>query len=153
MKETADVFRLTPRDRDAEFFRSMIQTVSQTQSLPDPPQYSDARARMVENAAFFREKLKDVSDERRRRLTMYIAQRCYLVIVAASDQESAFRIFSVLNSRGLDLSPADILKAEIIGALPVDKQDDFTSIWEDCLPSGRVRQIEGFCGGRISGSS
>ena len=22
-----------------------------------------------------------------------------------------------------------------------------------CLPSGRVRQIEGFCGGRISGSS
>jgi hypothetical protein len=53
------------------------------------------------------------------------------VIVAASDQESAFRIFSVLNSRGLDLSPADILEAEIIGALPIDKQDDYTGIWED----------------------
>jgi hypothetical protein len=25
--------------------------------------------------------------------------------------------------------------------------------WLDCLPSARVRQIEGFCGGRISGSS
>ncbi|WP_050385845.1 DUF262 domain-containing protein [Bradyrhizobium pachyrhizi] len=145
IKETADVFRLTPRERDAEFFRSMIQTVSQTQSLPDARQYSDARARMVENAAFFREKLKDVSDERRRRLTMYIAQRCYLVIVAASDQESAFRIFSVLNSRGLDLSPADILKAEIIGALPVDKQDDFTSIWEDIEDElGRSRFAELF---------
>lgn len=131
IKETDDVFRLTPRERDAEFFRSMIQTISQTASLPDARQYSDARARMIENAAFFREKLQNVDDNRRRRLTMYIAQRCYLVIVAASDQESAFRIFSVLNSRGLDLSPADILKAEIIGALPVDKQDDFTSTWED----------------------
>lgn len=145
IKETADVFRLSPRERDAEFFRSTIQTLSQTQNLPDPRQFSDARARMVENAAFFREKLKDVSDERRRRLTMYIAQRCYLVIVAASDQESAFRIFSVLNSRGLDLSPADILKAEIIGALAVDKQDNFTNIWEDIEDElGRSRFAELF---------
>ncbi|MCK1419669.1 MULTISPECIES: DUF262 domain-containing protein [unclassified Bradyrhizobium] len=131
IKDTADVFRLTPRERDAEFFRSMIQEMSQTASLPDARQYADSRARMIENAAFFREKLKDIPDEQRRRLTMYIAQRCYLVIVAASDQESAFRIFSVLNSRGLDLSPADILKAEIIGALPGGKQDDYNSIWED----------------------
>ncbi|MBB4370592.1 hypothetical protein GGD63_003387 [Bradyrhizobium sp. cir1] len=34
--ETADVFRLTPRERDAEFFRSTIQIASQTRSLPDP---------------------------------------------------------------------------------------------------------------------
>lgn len=145
IKETDDVFRLTPRERDAEFFRSMIQTISQTESLPDARQYSDSRARMIENAAFFREKLKDVPDEQRRRLTMYIAQRCYLVIVAASDQESAFRIFSVLNSRGLDLSPADILKAEIIGALPGDKQDDYNSIWEDIEDElGRSRFAELF---------
>lgn len=93
IKETDDVFRLTPRDRDAEFFRSMIQIISHTASLPDPRQFSDSRAHMIENAAFFREKLKDTPDDQRRRLTMYIAQRCYLVIVAASDQESAFRIF------------------------------------------------------------
>lgn len=145
IKGTEDVFRLTPRDRDADFFRSMVQADDKTSELPDPRQYSDARARMVENAAFFHEKLKEVSDEQRRRLTMYIAQRCYLVIVAASDQESAFRIFSVLNSRGLDLSPADILKAEIIGALPVSKQDDYTSIWEDIEDElGRSRFAELF---------
>ncbi|QQO16053.1 DUF262 domain-containing protein [Bradyrhizobium diazoefficiens] len=145
IKETDDVFRLAPRERDAEFFRSMIQTISQTGSLPDARQFSDSRARMIENAAFFREKLKDVPDQQRRRLTMYIAQRCYLVIVAASDQESAFRIFSVLNSRGLDLSPADILKAEIIGALPGDKQDDYNSIWEDIEDElGRSRFAELF---------
>ena len=131
IKGTSDVFRLTPRERDAEFFRATIQVEAGTKALPDVRQFRDARARMVENAMFLRDRLHGLSDDERRRLTMYIAQRCYLVIVAASDQESAFRIFSVLNSRGLDLSPADVLKAEIIGALPADKQDAYTAQWED----------------------
>ncbi|ADH89956.1 protein of unknown function DUF262 [Ancylobacter novellus DSM 506] len=145
IKGTCDVFRLTPRDRDAEFFRANIQAEAGTNALPDVRQFRDARARMIENATFLRGRLKDSSEESLRRLTMYIAQRCYLVIVAASDQESAFRIFSVLNSRGLDLSPADILKAEIIGALPVGKQDAYTAQWEDIEDElGRSRFAELF---------
>lgn len=145
IKGTKDVFRLTPRERDADFFRLTIQTEGATSSLPDARQFQDARARMTENATFLRDKLKYLTDEQRRRLTMYVAQRCYLVIVAASDQESAFRIFSVLNSRGLDLSPADILKAEIIGALPGDSQDKYTTLWEDMEDElGRARFAELF---------
>lgn len=140
-----DVFRLTPRPREADFFRGVIQTEGKTLTLPDPRQYRDARERMVENVVLLREKLIHLTPEERRRLTMYIAQRCYLVVVAASDQESAFRIFSVLNSRGLDLSPSDILKAEIIGALPADKQDTYTNKWEDIEDElGRARFAEVF---------
>jgi hypothetical protein len=142
---TSDVFRLTPRERDADFFRTTIQTEASTATLPDARQFRDARARMVENAEFLRGRLMDQSKDQLRRLTMYIAQRCYLVIVAASDQESAFRIFSVLNSRGLDLSPADVLKAEIIGALSVDEQDAYTAQWEDIEDElGRERFAELF---------
>jgi hypothetical protein len=145
IKGTSDVFRLTPRERDADFFRTTVQAEAATASLPDARQYSDARARMVENAAFLRDRLKDFSEDQRRRLMMYIAQRCYLVVVAASDQESAFRIFSVLNSRGLDLSPADVLKAEIIGALPSNRQDDYNARWEDIEDElGRERFAELF---------
>lgn len=51
----------------------------------------------------------------------------------------------MLNSRGLDLSPADVLKAEIIGALPVDKQDSYTARWEDIEDElGRARFAELF---------
>jgi hypothetical protein len=145
IRGTSDVFRLTPRERDADFFRTTIQTEGATANLPDARQYRDARARLIENATFLREHLKDLSDDQRLRLTKYLAQRCYLVIVAASDQESAFRIFSVLNSRGLDLSPADILKAEIIGALPADTQDTYTERWEDLEDNlGRERFAELF---------
>ncbi|WP_455269288.1 DUF262 domain-containing protein [Rhizobium herbae] len=145
IKGTSDVFRLTTRDRDADFFRSMIQTEEATSALPDVRQFKDARARMIENATFLKERLKKLSEDERRRLTMYIAQRCYLVIVAASDQDSAFRIFSVLNSRGLDLSPADVLKAEIIGALPKHLQDSYNAKWEDMEDElGRARFAELF---------
>ena len=42
-----------------------------------------------------------------------------------------YRIFSVLNSRGLDLSYPDILKAEILSTIPRDKQDEYAIKWEE----------------------
>ena len=50
---------------------------------------------------------------------------------------SAYRIFSVLNNRGLELLPTDILKAEIIGEIPENNcieganRDDYTKKWEN----------------------
>lgn len=126
-----DSYRLSPRERDTMFFRENIQTDGGTVSLPQPDGLSDARRHFVENANFFREKLTVLTSAIRRRLIMFLVQRCYLVVVAASDRESAFRIFSVLNTRGLDLSPADVLKADIIGAIPVTDQDAYTETWED----------------------
>jgi hypothetical protein len=41
---TSDVFRLTPRERDADFFRVTIQTQGGTAGLPDAQQFRDARA-------------------------------------------------------------------------------------------------------------
>lgn len=37
----------------------------------------------------------------------------------------------MLNSRGLDLSATDILKAKIIGAIAEAKRDGYTKKWED----------------------
>lgn len=53
------------------------------------------------------------------------------MVVSTTDQDSAYRIFSVLNARGLDLSPTDILKAQIIGGLEAGIQSDYTKTWED----------------------
>lgn len=61
----------------------------------------------------------------------FLINNCYLVVVASESQESASRIFSVLNSRGLDLLPTDILKAEIIDRIPENEQDCYTQKWEN----------------------
>ena len=61
----------------------------------------------------------------------YIIQQCYLVVVSASDGDSARRIFSVMNNRGLDLSPTDILKAVVLDAIPDSQsQDEYAVKWE-----------------------
>ena len=36
-----------------------------------------------------------------------------------------------MNARGLDLRLSDLLKAEIIGAIPTEQQEKYTNIWED----------------------
>ena len=64
-------------------------------------------------------------------LAAFLLQHTYLVIVSTASLESAFRIFSVLNDRGLDLTVADILKSEIIGRIPAATQDAYVKKWED----------------------
>src|SRR5277367_2637616 len=65
------------------------------------------------------------------RLAQFVVTRCFLVAVETPDIDSACRIFSVLNSRGLDLSATDILKAEIIGGTPDQTRENYTKKWED----------------------
>jgi hypothetical protein len=50
-------------------------------------------------------------------LWKFLANDCSLVVISTPDLEAAYRIFSVLNNRGLDLEPIDILKANILGAI------------------------------------
>lgn len=51
--------------------------------------------------------------------------------VSTSDFDTAYRIFSTINTRGLDLQLNDILKSEIIGSIEDDKdRDKYTQIWD-----------------------
>ena len=45
-------------------------------------------------------------------LWQFLANDCSLVVISTPDLEAAYRIFSVLNNRGLELAPIDIIKAQ-----------------------------------------
>ncbi|MCZ0940630.1 MAG: RecQ family ATP-dependent DNA helicase [Caldilineaceae bacterium] len=126
-------YRLAVRERDRKFFQSNIQQMGRLRSLLErpPANLPDSQRRMLENARHLFNSLVGHEERRRKILMQFIAQRCYLVVVSASDQNAAYRIFSVLNDRGLDLSPTDILKAGIIGALPENVRSQHTEIWEE----------------------
>ena len=76
---------------------------------------------------------KELPEESQKlRLTQFLLQRCYLVLVHNPDFDSAYKIFSVLNDRGLDLSIIDILKADVIGKLSQSKEEEkYTRKWEN----------------------
>lgn len=92
---------------------------------------ADLLFRVRANAKVFMADLGELEQSELIRLVQFIITRCYLVTVATPDLDSAYRIFGVLNSRGLDLSATDILKAEIIGGLDSGFREAYTKKWED----------------------
>jgi Protein of unknown function DUF262/Protein of unknown function (DUF1524) len=129
---TQDRFRLALRSRDLEFFQNYVQReggFSKLVALGE--QASDSRQNLRKNAVYFDERLKEMPVPDRLSLAQFIVTRCFLVAVSTPDLDSAYRIFSVLNSRGLPLSPGDILKAEIVGAIEETSRDAYTQKWED----------------------
>ena len=129
---TENHYRLSLREQDRQFFRDYVQheggiekLVTLTAKLPD------SQTRLRENAQLFMRSLSGLNDDVKKRLAQFIATRCYLVSVSTPDLDSAYRIFGVLNSRGLDLSATDILKAEVIGRVDRSKRDGYTRKWDD----------------------
>ena len=126
-------FRLKVRERDRTFFESSIQ---QQGALPDAIEkqwgnLTDSRERFMENAKYIWGKCKELDEQQRTNLATFLVQRCFLVIVSTTDRSSAYRIFSVMNARGLDLLPTDNLKSDIIGAMAPSLRKGYTQLWED----------------------
>lgn len=130
---TPDRYRLKLRERDEDFFLKYIQKETRLDDLLslDTAQLSDSQKNIKTNAIYFEKELRKLNEEQRQKLLEYMMTRCYLVVVSTSDFDSSYRIFSVLNARGLDLGLTDLLKSEIIGAIPSDQKAKYTKIWED----------------------
>ncbi len=132
IKGTIDQPRLTLRDRDHEFFEKHVQSRAGISSVGDlaTDGLPDSRRNFVENARLFLRRLAALETDVCDRLARYVALHTYLVTVSTQDFESAYRIFTVLNERGLDLTHTDILKSEIIGQIPEQHQEQYTARWE-----------------------
>ncbi|MEH2365073.1 DUF262 domain-containing protein [Nostoc sp.] len=128
-----NVYRLNLRERDAQFFKEYIQDEGGIEKLKNlhSAKLSDSRKNIKENTLLFVKRLQLFTNNQLLRLTQFIIKRCFLVVVSTPDIDSAYRIFSVINNRGMDLSHADILKAEIIGKIPLEQQDKYTTKWEE----------------------
>ncbi|MDD0815318.1 DUF4357 domain-containing protein [Curvibacter sp. HBC28] len=132
VKGTQPRYRLLLRERDRDFFRDYVQHENGLQELAQlNTVLPDAQSRLRANALVFMEGLAKMPQAELVRLVQFVITRCYLVTVATPDLDSAYRIFGVLNSRGLDLSATDILKAEIIGGIAPALRDAYTKKWED----------------------
>jgi hypothetical protein len=128
--------RLALRERDRAFFAQYVQGfLFDRLATIDPAKLENESQRNIQgNAQLFLQRLNSrfAGDESRLiAFGSFLVMRCFLVAVTTPSQQSAFRVFSVLNNRGLDLLPTDIIKAEVIGQLPESKREAFNDRWED----------------------
>lgn len=130
--QTKDQYRIELRKRDQPFFQQLIQEDGATTKIKeDTVTKTDSQKCIRENALYFINRLNNLDPSIVRTLPSVIAGLCYIVVVSTPNFDSAFRIFTVLNDRGLDLMPSDIIKARAIGDLPEIEQDDYTIKWEE----------------------
>jgi len=125
--------RLTLRKRDATFFRDYVQAerqVNTLRQLSDSALTTDAQKAIRDNAVALAGRIEAWPDVKRRELAAMMGTRTFLVVVSTPDLTSAHRIFSVMNARGLDLTPADIFKSKVIGDIHSDDQSSYADKWE-----------------------
>ena len=129
--------RLTLRERDKAFFAKYVLALNfdELSALDDKSLENESQKNIKKNSQFFLQRItKHLGDngEGIKGFVTFLLQRCFLVAVSTPSQQSAFRVFSVMNSRGLDLQPTDIIKADIIGQLATDKErEEYNERWED----------------------
>ena len=131
IRGTEDRYRITIREEDQEFFREKIQVPGKIDDLlvEDPLWFTDSQKLLQANTRYLKSELIKLSQSSRSSLAKYVVQNCCLVVVAASEGESAHRIFQIMNDRGLDLTATDILKSEVLGKMPSDAQKTYAEKW------------------------
>lgn len=129
--------RLTLRERDKNFFEKYVQALDFESLLKLDLEKLDSEAqkniyRNSDHLLFCLESKFGNDTKELTAFVKFILQRCFLVTVSTPTQESAFRVFSVMNTRGMNLQATDIIKADIIGRIHgQEKQDKYNERWED----------------------
>lgn len=125
--------RLFLRKKDREFFAAYIQRPGGINEMDDldVSRYKDSKLNLISNAQALRDRLANIDQEQVGKFGQFIVQKCLLVLVTTENFKSAYRIFSVMNDRGMDLAPSDILKANIISSIGEHERERYTELWED----------------------
>lgn len=75
----------------------------------------------------------------------YLFNNTTMIKIMCYDEGFAIKLFTVLNDRGLDLTPADIIKAYLLQNLEEDKRTSFIEVWK------RIENTCKLCGESLQG--
>lgn len=95
---------------------------------------SSARRNLFQNTNVILRKLNNVANQLDN-FFKFLWDNVYLIKVTTDDSKNAIRIFSVMNNRGLDLSPTDLIKSDLLSKIKdsskADKKSDVWELWEE----------------------
>lgn len=143
--------RLSVRECDRDFFDTFI-IGDNIDSLLDVDGDSLTHAsvrRIVANARTILDVLgnpdmlmpSEISD-----FIRYLTLHVSLIEVSTDSYQAAHRIFSVLNTRGVPLSAADIFKARVLSRVAPDARARYARLWEQSIDSLGTENPDAFFG-------
>lgn len=138
-------YRLTLRSRDNELFRTAIlepNGIDLFGQIADQ-ELEDPQRNLIENSKYLLEKIDEFPPDRLSEFAKFLAQQVTFVKIIAPDRDYAVKIFVTLNDRGLDLSFVDVLKSEILAAIPDPDRPKYVARWEALESDLGREQFEG----------
>jgi len=127
------------REETQSFIENYIQMKSGTDKIDDENELAqlgrkdNVSIRNMANGIFVMRKFfYDNQDIRPERLLDFLLNNVLMIYVSTEDLEDAFRLFTVLNDRGIPLRNSDILKSMNLGALNASPEKiKYAKMWED----------------------
>lgn len=123
--------RVELRGSDEAFFKAAVRRPGATRSQPNEEALSPGEARILKVREHLLETLADYDGPQRRQLAEFLLDNCHVVPIATTGIDRAHRMFTVLNATGKPLAHNDILKAELLGSVPMQARDRATAAWEE----------------------
>lgn len=132
-EDKPETVRLRVRDRDYSFFKKYILEEGGTLLSINERDLSESQERMVEAIHIFKDKFMSngqLNESLVDKMIYFVLNRCMFVYVKTGTFTSAFRLFSILNDRGMPLSNADLLKSTNLGAVVESERQHYQNVWE-----------------------
>jgi len=136
-KGLPEAMRVTPWEDLKDMFRQYVYTLGGTQKFLEDfkrgripyKDTDDPIYHLFEAINTFTHKLSEIDLER---FVTHMLRNVYVVCIKTRNLATAYRLFNILNTRGLPLSPSDLLKSENLGVIEDEEErKKYAMIWRD----------------------
>ena len=143
----AETPRLLLRKKDQTFFRKHV---LEAQPVPakDRDDLESPRRHLLENGEVIDTFCQPKSQQDLKLFANYVLSKVYVVFVTTYSWQSAYRLFNVLNARGIPLSNADLIKNTLFGLLGVqaNRSDELEERWLELEEELGIERLDSFFG-------
>lgn len=140
--------RIVVRNKERQFFKELILQNEGTLKRNDIDKndfvkLSEPKQRIIMAIDVFKSKLVNgENQDLLKNFVKYLLKKVILVVITTSSFESAFRLFNVVNARGMPLTNADLLKSVNLGNVYENDIGKYTDVWENIEEDIGIEKLE-----------
>jgi hypothetical protein len=137
--------RLLLRKKDQSFFRKHV-LEGRAIGAKEHDDLEAPRRHLAENCETVDAFCKGKSETELKLFANFILSRVYVVFVTTYSWQSAYRLFNVLNARGIPLSNADLIKNTLFGSLgaQANRSDELEERWLELEEELGIERLDSF---------
>ncbi len=141
--------RLTLRQRDQNFFRRYVlagEMVPEAVRKEVAKEQDAPKQRIIENLEAIDTFIAQHDQKTLKLFANYLLSRVYVVFVTTASWQSAYRLFNVLNARGMALSNADLIKNMLFARLGGNtaRSSDLDEAWLELEEQIGIERLDQF---------